>query len=115
MDDPGEVVTTETRAARYVGGHAIDVAPVARQAPGPGEVRIDVAFTGICGTDLHIVHGDMDQRVTVPAVLGHEMSGRIAEIGPGVDTWSVGDLVTVMPLEWCGTCPACLAGHRHIC
>ena len=115
MDDSGEVVTTETTAARYVGGHAIDVAPVAQQAPGPGEVRIDVAFTGICGTDLHIVHGDMDQRVTVPAVLGHEMSGRIAEIGPGVNTWSVGDPVTVMPLEWCGTCPACLAGHQHIC
>ena len=108
-------MTTETTAARYVGGHAIDVAPVAQQAPGPGEVRIDVAFTGICGTDLHIVHGDMDQRVTVPAVLGHEMSGRIAEIGPGVNTWSVGDPVTVMPLEWCGTCPACLAGHQHIC
>ena len=108
-------MTTETKAARYVGGHAIDVAPVAQKAPGPGEVRIDVAFTGICGTDLHILHGDMDQRVTVPAVLGHEMSGRIAEIGPGVNTWSVGDPVTVMPLEWCGTCPACLAGHQHIC
>ena len=49
-------MTTETTAARYVGGHAIDVAPVAQRAPGPGEVRIDVAFTGICGTDLHIVH-----------------------------------------------------------
>ena len=46
MDDSGEVVTTETTAARYVGGHAIDVAPVAQQAPGPGEVRIHVAFTG---------------------------------------------------------------------
>jgi (R,R)-butanediol dehydrogenase / meso-butanediol dehydrogenase / diacetyl reductase len=115
MDDSGEVVTTESTAARYVGERAIDVAPVAQLAPGPGEVRIDVAFTGICGTDLHIVHGDMDQRVTVPAVLGHEMSGRIAEIGPGVTTWSVGDPVTVMPLEWCGTCPACLAGHQHIC
>ena len=108
-------MTTMATAARYIGDHAIDVAPVAHQAPGPGEVRIDVAFTGICGTDLHIVHGDMDQRVTVPAVLGHEMSGRIAEIGPGVDAWKVGDAVTVMPLEWCGTCPACLAGHQHIC
>jgi (R,R)-butanediol dehydrogenase/meso-butanediol dehydrogenase/diacetyl reductase len=108
-------VTTPPAAARYIGGHAIDVAPVAQQAPGPGEVRIDVAFTGICGTDLHILHGDMDQRVTVPAVLGHEMSGRIAEIGPGVNTWSVGDPVTVMPLEWCGTCPACTAGHQHVC
>ncbi len=57
----------------------------------------------------------MDQRVTLPAVLGHEMPGRIAEIGPGVDAWKVGDPVTVMPLEWCGTCPVCLAGHQHIC
>ena len=115
MDESGEVVTTETRAARYVGGHTIDVTPADPQSPGPGEVRIDVAYTGICGTDLHILHGDMDQRVTVPAVLGHEMSGRIAEVGAGVDDWKVGDPVTVMPLEWCGQCPACLAGHQHIC
>jgi (R,R)-butanediol dehydrogenase / meso-butanediol dehydrogenase / diacetyl reductase len=108
-------VTTDGSAARYIGGHIIDVVRVALQPPGPGEVRIDVAYTGICGTDLHILHGDMDQRVTLPAVLGHEMSGRIAEIGPGVDTWSVGDPVTVMPLEWCNTCAACLAGHQHIC
>ena len=108
-------MTTETWAARYVGGHTIDVIPADPQAPGPGGVRIDVAYTGICGTDLHILHGDMDQRVTLPAVLGHEMSGRIAELGAGVDAWKVGDPVTVMPLAWCGTCPACLAGHHHIC
>jgi 2-desacetyl-2-hydroxyethyl bacteriochlorophyllide A dehydrogenase len=108
-------VTTETWAARYVGGHTIDVTPAGPRSPGPGAVRIDVAYTGICGTDLHILHGDMDQRVTVPAVLGHEMSGRIAELGAGVDAWKVGDPVTVMPLEWCGTCPACLAGHHHVC
>jgi (R,R)-butanediol dehydrogenase / meso-butanediol dehydrogenase / diacetyl reductase len=115
MGDSGEDVRTETTAARYIGGHAIDVAPAPLFALEPGEVRIDVAYTGICGTDLHILHGDMDQRVSMPAVLGHEMSGRIAETGPGVDTWKVGDPVTVMPLEWCGTCPACLAGHTHIC
>ncbi len=44
-------------------------------APAPGEVELAVAYTGICGTDLHIFHGAMDARVTVPAVLGHEMSG----------------------------------------
>ncbi len=108
-------MTTGTRAARYVGGHTIDVTPAVPRSPGQGEVRIDVAYTGICGTDLHILHGDMDQRVTLPAVLGHEMSGRIAEVGAGVDAWKVGDPVTVMPLEWCGQCPACLAGHQHIC
>jgi 2-desacetyl-2-hydroxyethyl bacteriochlorophyllide A dehydrogenase len=43
------------------------------------------------------------------------MSGTIAELGPGVEGWSVGDAVTVMPLSWDGTCPACRAGYHHIC
>jgi 2-desacetyl-2-hydroxyethyl bacteriochlorophyllide A dehydrogenase len=102
-------------AAHYVGNHEIRVDVDDQVAPGPGQVRIAVAYTGICGTDLHIYHGDMDQRVTQPAVLGHEMSGRIAEVGPGVTEWAVGDAVTVMPLAWCGECPACLAGNQHIC
>ena len=86
-----------------------------RRLPGPGQVRIDVAYTGICGTDLHILHGAMDHRVTMPAVIGHEMSGRIAEVGPDVADWAIGDPVTVMPLDWCGECPACQRGHSHIC
>jgi 2-desacetyl-2-hydroxyethyl bacteriochlorophyllide A dehydrogenase len=84
--------------------------------PAPfGHVRIDVAYTGICGTDLHIYHGAMDARVEPPGVIGHEMSGRIAEVGPGVPGWQAGDHVTVMPLSPCGACPACLSGHSHIC
>jgi 2-desacetyl-2-hydroxyethyl bacteriochlorophyllide A dehydrogenase len=106
---------TDARAAQYLGHKTIDVVDVPLVPPGEGEVRIAVAYTGICGTDLHILHGSMDQRVTTPAVIGHEMSGRIAEVGPGVTEWSVGDPVTVMPLEWCGECPACVAGNRHIC
>jgi 2-desacetyl-2-hydroxyethyl bacteriochlorophyllide A dehydrogenase len=57
----------------------------------------------------------MDARVTTPAVLGHEMSGRVAEVGPAVTGWAAGDPVTVMPLRWCGTCPACRAGFTHVC
>ena len=57
----------------------------------------------------------MDGRVQVPAVLGHEMSGVIAALGPDVAGWQVGDHVTVMPLTWDGTCPACRAGNGHIC
>ena len=83
--------------------------------PGPGEVQLEVSFTGICGTDLHILHGAMDQRVRLPQPIGHEMSGRVAAIGPGVTGWTVGRHATVMPLDWCGECPACRAGHRHIC
>jgi 2-desacetyl-2-hydroxyethyl bacteriochlorophyllide A dehydrogenase len=102
-------------AANYVGDRTITVENRAPLDPGPGEVRIAVSHVGLCGTDLHIFHGDMDSRVTQPATIGHEMSGTIAELGPEAEGWSVGDHVTVMPLAWDGTCPACLAGNSHIC
>jgi (R,R)-butanediol dehydrogenase/meso-butanediol dehydrogenase/diacetyl reductase len=109
------MATDAGRQAVYLGDREIVVRDAAAVGPGPGEVRIAVAYTGICGTDLHIFHGAMDQRVTLPAVIGHEMSGHIAELGPEVAGWAVGDPVTVMPLAWCGECPACRRGHRHIC
>jgi 2-desacetyl-2-hydroxyethyl bacteriochlorophyllide A dehydrogenase len=57
----------------------------------------------------------MDHRVTFPQLIGHEMSGRVVESGPGVDEFEPGEHVVVRPLLPCGECPACLAGHRHIC
>jgi 2-desacetyl-2-hydroxyethyl bacteriochlorophyllide A dehydrogenase len=99
----------------YVGDRRFTVADRDPVPPGPGQVRVDVAYTGICGTDLHVLHGSLDHRVNRPAVIGHEMSGRIAAIGTDVSGWSVGDGVTVMPLAWCGHCPACTAGNNHIC
>jgi 2-desacetyl-2-hydroxyethyl bacteriochlorophyllide A dehydrogenase len=102
-------------AASYVGDQTFSVADRKAVEPGPGEVRIDVAYVGICGTDLHIKHGAMDRRVDIPAVIGHEMSGRIAAVGAGVDEWAIGEAVTVMPLDWCGACAACRAGNQHVC
>ncbi|MEH0552198.1 zinc-dependent alcohol dehydrogenase [Streptomyces sp. B21-101] len=104
-----------TLAVRYTAARTLDTAPAETSPPGPGEVELAPAFVGICGTDLHIFHGDMDTRVRTPAVLGHEMSGRIVRVGPDVDDWQPGDAVTVMPLRWDDTCPACRAGHQHIC
>ncbi len=103
------------RAALYLGNERFEVQERDSLAPGPGEVRLEVAYVGICGTDLHIKHGAMDRRVTIPAVIGHEMSGTVAALGPGVSAYAVGDKVTVMPLDWDGTCPACLAGNQHVC
>src|SRR3954469_10370779 len=101
--------------AQYTGNRTITVTELDSTAPGPGEVQVRVAFTGLCGTDLHILHGNMDARVHTPLTFGHEMSGTVAALGEGVTGWSVGDAVTVMPLDWDGTCPACLAGNQHIC
>ena len=103
------------RTAQYIGDASIAIADLDPAAPGPDEVQVAVAYTGLCGTDLHILHGNMDRRVTTPLTFGHEMSGTVSALGAGVDGWRVGDAVTVMPLAWDGTCPACLAGNQHIC
>jgi 2-desacetyl-2-hydroxyethyl bacteriochlorophyllide A dehydrogenase len=104
-----------TLAVQYAAARTLTTVTGSASSPGPGEVELAPAFVGICGTDLHIFHGDMDGRVDRPAVLGHEMSGRIVRIGPDVSGWQPGDTVTVVPLRWDDTCPACHAGHRHIC
>jgi (R,R)-butanediol dehydrogenase / meso-butanediol dehydrogenase / diacetyl reductase len=103
------------RAVAYVGDDTIRVEEREPVEPAPGQVRLDVDYVGICGTDLHIKHGAMDARVRLPAVIGHEMSGTVAAVGEDVTEWTQGDRVTVMPLRWCGDCAACRAGHRHVC
>ena len=69
-------------------------------------MRLDVAYCGVCGTDLHIAHGAMDARIRSPQVIGHEMSGTVAELGAGVDRIRVGDPVVVRPLDTRGETPA---------
>ncbi|MFE9452417.1 zinc-binding dehydrogenase [Streptomyces sp. NPDC006739] len=112
---PARYLSARYLSARYLSARTLDTAPAPTAPPGPGEVELAPAYVGICGTDLHIFHGDMDARVTTPAVLGHEMAGRVVRCGPDVTDWRPGDAVTVMPLRWDGTCPACRAGHQHIC
>jgi len=103
------------KAAYYHGQKTFKVGESVLRKPGPDEVRLKVAFCGICGTDLHIYKGGMDKRVAIPQVIGHEMSGEIAELGSNVKGWAVGDRVVVRPLHPCGSCPACKAGHAHVC
>jgi (R,R)-butanediol dehydrogenase / meso-butanediol dehydrogenase / diacetyl reductase len=101
--------------ATYVGDRTIQIEDAEPAAPSPGQVQIQVAYVGLCGTDLHVLEGHLDARVKPPTVIGHEMSGVIAAVGEHVHNWQVGDHVTVMPLDGDGTCPACLAGNGHIC
>lgn len=79
----------------------------------PGEVRLKMAYVGVCGTDIHIYHGKMDARVKPPQIIGHEVSGVIAEVGKEVTDWKVGDPVTVRPL-YPGTEVPSDNGFRHI-
>ena len=102
-------------AAFYEGERRIRLGDCAPRPPAPGEVQLRVSHCGICGTDLHIFHGAMDARVQMPLVMGHEMSGAVQELGAGVTKFAPGESVVVMPLAPCGDCPACRAGHSHIC
>lgn len=103
------------RAAYYRGNRTIEIGECRGTAPGAGQVQLRVSHCGICGTDLHLFHGNMDHRVTMPQVIGHESSATIAAVGEGVTGWQTGDRVTVRPLDPCGECPACRRGYGHVC
>ena len=102
-----------TYAAIYEGSGRLSVGQGEMRKPGPGEVRLDVAYCGICGTDLHIYHGKMDHRVKVPQVIGHEVSAVVGETGAGVETVKAGDRVAVRPLLF-GKEERFDKGHAHV-
>lgn len=85
--------------------------------PGPGEVLIDMAAGGICGSDLHYYnHGGFGAvRLREPMILGHEVAGRIAALGEGVEGLAPGQLVAVSPSRPCGACTYCAEGRQNHC
>ncbi|HSK04962.1 MAG TPA: alcohol dehydrogenase catalytic domain-containing protein, partial [Kofleriaceae bacterium] len=86
------------------------LADVAEPVPAADEVVIDVAFAGVCRSDLAAVDGAV---AVVPGrVLGHELAGRVRAAGGAVRGLAAGDPVTVIPFQPCRTCPACGAGRR---
>lgn len=103
------------KAAFYTGQKSFELRDIVRADPADDEIEVQVAYNGICGTDLHAYHGSMDARVGHNRILGHEMSGRIARVGAGVKGHKVGQAVVIRPLKPCGKCPACDSGLSHIC
>jgi len=108
-------MTENIQAAFYRGNRRFTVETTQARPPKSGEVSIRTAYCGICGTDMHVFHGNMDARVGHNVVIGHEMSGVVSAVGDGVTGITVGQKAVVRPLEPCGKCPACVAGHPHIC
>jgi threonine 3-dehydrogenase len=86
-------------------------------SPGANEVLIKLEKTAICGTDLHIYLWDeWSQRTIKPGlVIGHEFVGRIVEIGPGVNGYTIGQRVSAEGHIVCGHCRNCRAGKQHLC
>ena len=107
--------TENYKAAYYIHNQKFEMAECPVPVPAADEVTVDIAYCGICGTDLHIFHGAMPHRLGERRVLGHEVSGVVSNTGSDVSTVSVGDAVVIRPLSPCLDCPACKAGHSHIC
>jgi 2-desacetyl-2-hydroxyethyl bacteriochlorophyllide A dehydrogenase len=82
-------------------------------APGPGEVVVQVAACGLCGTDLHILQGEFAP--TLPIVPGHEFAGEIVAVGSQVRGLSAGDRVAVDPSLYCHECHYCRIGRNNLC
>lgn len=115
---------TLMKAALYRGRRDVRIQTRARPEPGPMEVLLDVAYCGLCGSDLHeyydgpiFMPADPHPLTghVLPAVPGHEFAGYVRELGTAVDGLVVGQLVAVNPIVSCGECAACRGGLAHRC
>lgn len=120
VDDP-----TTTRAVRWHAAGQVRLEEVALRPPGPGEVLIDVAYCGVCGSDLHEVADGPHAVPTstphplsgavAPVTLGHEFAGVVRALGAGVEGPAPGTAVAVEPNYRCGGCTSCREGRYEVC
>lgn len=88
---------------------------LAVREPARGEIHIAVEACGVCRTDLHLADGDLPE-IRYPITPGHEIVGRVAALGAGVDTLEIGQRVGVPWLGWtCGECEYCRSGRENLC
>ncbi|GIX48466.1 MAG: 2,3-butanediol dehydrogenase [Candidatus Tectimicrobiota bacterium] len=112
------------QAARWYAARDVRVEEVAERPLQPGEVRLQVKWCGLCGSDLHeYTHGPvliptrphpLTGKVP-PVTLGHEFAAEVVEVGPQVTAWQVGDRVTASACLVCHRCPWCRAGRFNLC
>ena len=107
------------RALVLTGPGRAEVQDVPVPIAGPGDVVVDVARVGVCGTDEELFSGEMayfhSGRAAYPLRPGHEWCGVVREVGAGVDDAWVGRRVTGHTMLWCGRCDRCRSGRRHVC
>ena len=107
------VLDTMKQAQPYAQSRPIKIESVLLDAPGPGEVLVKIAAAGLCHSDLSIVNGDRPR--PMPMALGHEASGVVEEIGPGITDLQRGDHVALIFVPSCGHCGPCQEGRPALC
>jgi alcohol dehydrogenase (NADP+) len=106
--------TTPALAMPSVDGR-FETTTVTRRDLRADDVRIDIAFAGICHSDIHTVRGEWGE-TTYPLTPGHEIAGVVSEVGPEVTRFAVGDKVGVgCMVDSCGECAHCTDGHENFC
>jgi len=96
-------------------GRPLEEREVPRPEPGPGQVLLRVRACGVCRTDLHVACGELPDP-KLPLVLGHEVVGEVAALGPGAGRFRIGDRAGVPWLGWtCGVCEYCRSGRENLC
>lgn len=113
------------KAARWYQARDIRIDDIEEPTVSAGKVKIKVAWTGICGSDLHeylagpiFVPVDKPHKISgdiAPIVMGHEFSGEVVEVGSGVTKFKAGDRVVVEPILSCQQCEACREGKYNLC
>ncbi len=99
--------------APYANSKPLQITEVQLDAPGSGEVLIKMQAAGLCHSDLSTINGNRPR--PVPMALGHEASGRVLEVGPGVTDLNIGDLVVLVFVPSCGHCLPCAEGRPALC
>lgn len=113
MQVTGAVLEEVGRAAPYAASRPLTVGPLDLDPPEAGEVLVRIEAAGVCHSDLSVVDGNRAR--PVPMLLGHEASGRVERLGPGVTDLVVGQRVVLTFLPRCGECAGCATGGRMPC
>ena len=96
-------------------GRPLECADVPTPRPATGQILVRVAACAVCRTDLHVIDGELPDP-KLPLILGHEIVGQVAEVGPEVEDFRIGERVGVPWLGWtCGRCTFCLSGRENLC
>ena len=104
------------KAGYYTGDYGYEVRDIPERRPIADEVKIRVAWCGLCGTDIHKFQGKNGASVVIPPIiLGHECSGIVTEVGPECKYFKVGDRVDCDPSWGCGKCIWCQQGLPNFC
>ena len=96
-------------------GRPLECAEVPTPRPAAGQLLVRVAACAVCRTDLHVIDGELPDP-KLPLILGHEIVGQVAEVGPEVEGFRIGERVGIPWLGWtCGRCTFCLSGRENLC